>query len=167
LNNYELHSQIAPFDTWAAGEELFKDIDHEDDILDRDFRPFAEECDQLKGIQVFTGVDDAWGGFAAQYIDTLRDEFGKTNIWLWGTQDDAVHDVRKRTLFSLNKARSIAEIAPQINAYIPLTATRQQLPSYCNLHAGSEWYSTALLASVVESVTLPSRLKEYKSRGND
>lgn len=167
LNNYELHSQIAPFDTWAAGEELFKEIDHEDDILDRDFRPFAEECDQLKGIQIFTGVDDAWGGFAARYVDTLRDEFGKTGIWLWGTQDDGTHEMRKRTLLSLNKARSIAEISPQISAYTPLTVNRRHLPQYCNTRTGSEWYSTALLASAIETITLPSRLKEYRTRGID
>ncbi|KAI5290092.1 mtDNA inheritance, partitioning of the mitochondrial organelle [Ascosphaera aggregata] len=165
LNSYELHSQIAPFDSWTAGEELFKEIDSEEDILDRDFRPFVEECDQLNGIQVFAGIDDAWGGFTARYIDSLRDEFGKTGIWVWGTQDDAVYEARKRIALSLNKARSIAELSLQTNAYIPLSVNHQLLPAYCNLCPSSEWYSSALLASAVECVTLPTRLKQYGDLG--
>ena len=87
LNEYDLNSQLMPFENWNAGQDLFKDLDKEFDLLDRDMRPFAEECDQLAGIQIFTTVDDAWGGFSSSYIDLLRDEYGKTSIWLWGVED--------------------------------------------------------------------------------
>lgn len=87
LNEYELTSQLMPFESWNAGQDLFNDLDKEFDLLDRDMRPFAEECDQLAGIQIFTSVDDAWGGFSSSYIDLLRDEYGKTSIWLWGVED--------------------------------------------------------------------------------
>jgi len=78
-----------PFEDWAVGEDLFKELDKEHDLLDRDIRPFAEECDQLRAIQVFTGTDDAWGGFAARYVDKLKDEFGKQGIWVWGLGEGA------------------------------------------------------------------------------
>lgn len=87
LNEYELNSQLMPFEIWSNGEELFESLDKEFDLLDRDVRPFAEECDQMQGFQVFSGVDDAWGGFAAKYLDNLRDEYGKTSIWVWGIED--------------------------------------------------------------------------------
>jgi hypothetical protein len=77
-----------PFENWDAGEELFNSLDKEHDLLDRDLRPFAEEADHMQGIQLLSGIDDAWGGFAARYMDRLRDEFGKTTIWLWGLEDD-------------------------------------------------------------------------------
>lgn len=86
LNEYELNSQTMPFESWAAGQELFQNLDKEVDLLDRDLRPFAEECDQLQGLQVFSGTDNAWGGFSASYLDNLRDEFGKTSIWVWGLE---------------------------------------------------------------------------------
>lgn len=89
LNEYELNSHIMPFEDWNIGEELFNDLDKEHDLLDRDVRPFAEECDQLRALQLFSGTDDAWGGFAARYIDRLRDEYGKKSIWLWGLEDGA------------------------------------------------------------------------------
>ncbi len=55
--------------------------------MDRDLRPFVEEADQMQGIQIMTTIDDAWGGFAARYIEQLRDEYGKLPIWTWGLQD--------------------------------------------------------------------------------
>lgn len=89
LNDYELHSRAMPFEDWDVGEELFNNLDKEHDLFDRDVRPFAEECDQLRALQVFTGSDDAWGGFAARYIDRLRDEFGTKSIWTWALEDGA------------------------------------------------------------------------------
>lgn len=87
LNDYELNSSLMPFEKWDVGEELFKSLDKEHDLLDRDLRPFAEEADHMQGMQIMTGLDDAWGGFAAQYLDRIRDEYGKTTVWIWGIED--------------------------------------------------------------------------------
>jgi len=76
-----------PFENWSAGEELFNSLDKEHDLLDRDLRPFAEEADQMQAIQLMAGIDDAWGGFASRYMDRLRDEYGKTTVWVWGLED--------------------------------------------------------------------------------
>lgn len=89
LNDYELNSQLMPFENWSTGEDLFQNLDREQDLIDRDIRPFVEECDQMQGFQMITGVDDAWGGFAAKYLDNLRDEYGKTSIWIWGVEDQS------------------------------------------------------------------------------
>ena len=39
LNEYDLNSQTMPFEDWNVGEELFKDLDKEHDLLDRDSLP--------------------------------------------------------------------------------------------------------------------------------
>ncbi|KAH0032947.1 tubulin nucleotide-binding domain-like protein, partial [Aureobasidium melanogenum] len=65
LQEYELNSALMPFERWATGEDLFDSLDKEHDLLDRDLRPFLEECDQLQAIQMITSADDAWGGFTA------------------------------------------------------------------------------------------------------
>ena len=41
----------------------------------------------MQGIQLMASFDDAWGGFASDYIERLRDEYGKTAIWVWGLED--------------------------------------------------------------------------------
>jgi hypothetical protein len=76
-----------PFESWNVGDELFNSLDKEHDLLDRDLRPFAEESDHMQGIQVIASVDNAWGGFAARYMDRIRDEYGKTAVYVWGLED--------------------------------------------------------------------------------
>ena len=87
LNEYELNSQTMPFEDWNVGEELFHTLDKEHDLIDRDVRPLLEECDHLRALQLFSGSDDAWGGFAARYIERLKDEYGKKSIWVWAIED--------------------------------------------------------------------------------
>jgi Tubulin domain len=87
LNEFELGSSLMPFEKWNIGEDLFSSLDKEHDVLDRDLRPFVEEADQMQAIQLIASVDDAWGGFAARYVDRLRDEYGKTTLWIWGLED--------------------------------------------------------------------------------
>ena len=87
LNEYELGSSLMHFEKWSVGEDLFSSLDKEHDLLDRDLRLFVEEADQMQAIQLMTSVDDAWGSFACRYIDRLRDEYGKTAIWIWGLED--------------------------------------------------------------------------------
>ncbi|KAK5149134.1 mtDNA inheritance, partitioning of the mitochondrial organelle, partial [Oleoguttula sp. CCFEE 6159] len=52
LHEYELNSVLLPFERWETGEELFANLDKEHDLLDRDLRPFLEECDQLQALQI-------------------------------------------------------------------------------------------------------------------
>jgi hypothetical protein len=80
-------AEVAPLDQWSVGEELFKTEDQEHDLLDRDTRPFVEECDQLQGFQVLAGADDAWAAFAGRYVERLKDEYGRKSIWAWGSED--------------------------------------------------------------------------------
>ncbi|KAK6605849.1 misato Segment II myosin-like domain-containing protein [Botrytis cinerea] len=160
LNEYELNSSLMPFENWDAGEELFSSLDKEHDLLDRDLRPFAEEADHMQGIQIMGGIDDAWGGFAARYMDRLRDEYGKTTIWFWGLEDNIKgYPKEKRFLKLSNTAKSISEIIPQTSLFIPMTIPSTHLPSYVKLDASSSWEVSGLLSSAMESMTLPSRLK--------
>lgn len=86
LMEYELDSTLQPFAQFDLGVDLYKQLDREHDLLDRDFRLFAEECDQIQGIQMITSADDGWAGFASKYIEDLHDEFGKVPIVVWGVE---------------------------------------------------------------------------------
>jgi Tubulin domain len=91
-----LTATLAPLRSWTSGAELFESEDREHDVLDRDFRHFAEECDQMQGIVMVASIDDAWGGFAARYAERLRDEIGKGVLWVWGL-DGTLGDDESRT----------------------------------------------------------------------
>ncbi|KAE8380635.1 tubulin domain-containing protein [Aspergillus bertholletiae] len=161
LNDYELNSKIMPFEDWSVGEDLFSDLDKEHDLLDRDVRPFAEECDQLRAIQLFTGSDDAWGGFSARYVDRLRDEFGKKSIWIWAIEGGSKVPRQTQLKRDMNKARTIYSISPQSSLYTPIIDPPSHIPGKVYFDPQSEWQTTALISSAMESITLPTRLRQF------
>ncbi|KAI1326001.1 tubulin domain-containing protein [Xylariaceae sp. FL0255] len=160
LNEFELNSTLMPFEKWHMGEELFATLDKEHDLLDRDLRPFVEEADQMQGIQIMSGIDDAWGGFAAKYVERIRDEYGKTPVWVFGAQEPVRGLPREKRLLKLvNKARTLAELSSQASLVVPLSMPETTLPSSLSLDPSSPWHVSALFAAAIESTTLYSRLK--------
>ncbi|KAI4255621.1 MAG: hypothetical protein L6R42_006637 [Xanthoria sp. 1 TBL-2021] len=159
INDYELGSTIVPFEKWDCGEELFSKLDKDHDLLDRDIRPWAEECDQMQAIQAFASADDAWGGFASRYVESLRDEYGKTPLWFWGLEEQAGQGRRaKQSIRTVNIAQSLQAISTLASMYIPL-AVPSYAPAYIGLDLSSQWHVSGLMSMAVESVTLPSRQK--------
>ncbi|OCL03467.1 protein DML1 [Glonium stellatum] len=162
LSEFEVGDTLMPFERWEVGAELFGTLDAEFDLLDRDLRPFVEECDGLQGLQIVTGVDDAWGGWAARWVERLRDEFGKLGIWVWGTggQGSGAGAVREKRLQQLvNTARSLHDIPEQASVYIPVSNSPLKTPPYLSMSLSSQWHTSAMQAVALESMTLPSRLK--------
>lgn len=159
LNEYELNSSLMPFEQWQKGEELFANLDREHDLLDRDLRPFLEECDQLQAIQVLTGIDDAWGGFASKYLDRVADELGKGCRWVFGLQDTQRHARERQALQLANVAQSIYAIDSSASMHVPLASIPTSLPPYVSLDGSSRWHTSALAAAAMESMTLPTRLR--------
>lgn len=159
LNEYELNSSLMPFERFQTGEELFANLDREHDLLDRDLRPFLEECDQLQGIQVFTSTDDAWGGFTSRYLERISDELGKGCRWVFGLQDTQRTSRERRAMQLANTAQSLYGIDPSASMHIPLSSLPSSLPDYMSVAGASKWNTSALQAAAAESMTLPTRLR--------
>lgn len=165
INDYELGSTIVPFERWDSGEELYSKLDKDHDLLDRDIRPWAEECDQMQAIQIFGSADDAWGGFSSKYIESLRDEYGKIPLWFWGLEEQASQGQRaKQLLRTVNTAQSLQAISTLASMYVPL-AVPSYVPPYLRLDRSSQWYISGVLSMALESMTLPSRQKPSGVRG--
>lgn len=163
LHDFELNSTIQPFERHYMGAELFDSIDKENDIVDRDFRPFAEECDRMEGIQVYATLDDAWGGFSSKYLEALRDEFPKTCIWLWGLQSPVAGLTReKRQLRQLNVAHALVHSGSSASMIAPLRVPERELPSNTDIDPSSQWNVSALFATAVDSALLEYR---FAARG--
>ncbi|RSL59135.1 DML1-like protein [Fusarium duplospermum] len=159
LYDFELNSTTMPFERFSMGTELFSVLDKEHELVDRDFRPFAEECDRLQGIQVFTTIDDAWGGFSSSYLESLRDEFPKSCIWTWGLQSPLLDIPRaKRQLRLANLAHSVEQLCTQASTLVPLALPEHDLSAGVSMDRRSTWHTSALMAAGIETATLPSRL---------
>ena len=64
----------------------------------------------------------------------------------------------------VNKAKSLTEIYKQTSLLVPLALPQQSLPHAISLDASSAWHTSALISAAIESVTLPSRLKDLTNR---
>lgn len=95
--------------------------DQEHELLDRDLRPFVEECDQMQGFQVITGADDAWAGFASKYLEGLRDGFGRKSVWVLGLEE-----ARPAGRVSLTMVRCFVMIAKFIHRLGETSSTAHQ-----------------------------------------
>lgn len=162
LNEYEVNSSLMPFERYATGEDLFADLDREHDLLDRDLRPFLEECDHFQGLQIFSSTDDAWGGFTAKYLERVGDELGKCSRWVFALEEGKQVSRERRMLQLSNAAQSMHSVVPHASVYIPLSTLPTKLPSNITIDASSRWHTSALQAAVVESLTLPARLKDHE-----
>ena len=163
LNEYEVNSSLMPFEKWQTGEDLFSSLDREHDLLDRDIRPFLEECDQIQCLQVVSSIDDAWGGFTARYLERISDELGKGCRWVFGLNDTAPTARERRMLRAANMAQSLYSLNTSASVLVPLSSSLTTLPSYISFDATSPWHSAALQAVLVESITLPTRLRSSES----
>ena len=163
LNEYELNSQLMPFEKWQTGEELFANLDREHDLLDRDLRPFLEECDQLQALQIFAGIDDAWGGFTARYLERISDELGKGCRWVFGLQNGQQSTRERQMLRLANTAQSICGIDSSASVHIPISSVPISSPGYLSFEASSPWHTSALEAAFVESIIVPARLRSSES----
>lgn len=164
LYDFELNSTTMPFERFSMGTELFSMLDREHDLADRDFRPFAEECDRMQGIQVFTTIDDAWGGFTSSYLESLRDDFPKTTIWTWGLQSPLLDISRaKRQLRLVNTALSIEQLCTQSTTVVPLALPEEDMTTSVSMDRRSPWHTSALMAAAIETATLSSRLTQGSS----
>lgn len=160
LHEYEVNSSLLPFERFATGEELFANLDREHDLLDRDLRPFLEECDHFQGLQIFSSTDDAWGGFTARYLERVADELGKCSRWVFASEEGKSATRERRMLQLANSAQSLNSVVPLSSLYIPLSTLPSVLPKNLTLDASSRWHTSALQAMIVESLTLPARLKD-------
>jgi hypothetical protein len=183
LSEFDVNDTLMPFEKWHVGMELFEKLEREVDLVDRDLRPFVEECDGLQGLQIFTGIDDAWGGWASGWIERLRDEYGKLSIWMWGLGDQggststprvcmaaqrssSVNERQERRLQQIeNSSRSLHVLAEQSSVYVPMSNTPSKAPSYLSIDSSSPWHIGALQAIALETVTISSRLRSSHGRG--
>ncbi|KAF2124767.1 mtDNA inheritance protein dml1, partial [Dothidotthia symphoricarpi CBS 119687] len=162
LSEFDVNDQLMPFESWEVGMDLFEKLEREVDLVDRDLRPFVEECDGIQGLQIFTGVDDAWGGWTSGWIERLRDEYGKLSIWTWGLGDQGANTTvprEKRLQQVVNAARSLHALAEHSSVYVPISNKPSKLARYLSMDATSPWHIGALQVMGVESMTISSRLK--------
>ncbi|ORY51998.1 tubulin nucleotide-binding domain-like protein [Rhizoclosmatium globosum] len=163
IPSYSHDDSISPFAIYNQGSDLWtSNHDLQDDILENRIRFFLEECDSPQGIQVLADVGDAFSGFTARCLESLREDVGKLCITVYGVSDgdDGVVD----SVRGINESLAMAQISEFASLYVPV---RKPTGLYRNSNLGgfgvksslqSRYHWTACLAASIDSLTLPMRL---------
>jgi len=65
----------------------------------------------------------------------------------------------RRATQVVNEARALTEISTLATMYIPVLSSPRKLPPYMTLEQRHPWHTSAVQALVMESLTLPARLR--------
>ncbi|KAJ3072592.1 Protein misato 1 [Podochytrium sp. JEL0797] len=164
-SNYSHGDTQAPFAVFNQGTDLWAE-DHalQDDILENRIRFFLEECDNPQGIQVLADVSNAFSGFTASCLESLREDVGKMCITVFGISDDC--DGIPEPVRKMNESLAMSHISDLASLYVPVGK-----PADGRLYRGSDfggfgvksllqsrYHWTACLAAAIDTITLPMRL---------
>ncbi|ODQ65684.1 hypothetical protein NADFUDRAFT_82674 [Nadsonia fulvescens var. elongata DSM 6958] len=100
-----------------------------------------------------TDVDSAWGGFTADILINLRDEFlPKTTIFLWGLYNDETVNLTRRD--ELSRIRSTVELTQLSSLFIPISTPSLPVNFGFKFEKNSSWHVGAMQNIALESFSL-------------
>ncbi|KAJ1562357.1 Protein misato 1 [Nowakowskiella sp. JEL0078] len=139
------------FMLFNQGEELMDEPEFDSDVMEDRIRYFAEECNSLQGINIFSDISNGFSGLTSKIVESFYDDNPKATLTvygLWGFQ--APFDENgKSKLGKLTQHKSLM--------YIPLfNVTEGKL----NLTKNTAYHTSAYLAAAIETITIPMRLKK-------
>ncbi|KIJ36380.1 hypothetical protein M422DRAFT_232636 [Sphaerobolus stellatus SS14] len=160
---------------WQRGAERYKELDDDAAIMDNVFRLFAEECDQLQGLQISLDAP-SMGAFTIQLLTQIRDEYAKLPILSFCSLSPfdpsrIELDETAACISALNDVLTLHELASLTSVTVPLqhpsTWKRGLWSSHINADFRKQYHSSAVLSAHIESATLPLRLKATMPSSSD
>ncbi|KAL5498285.1 DML1 [Sanghuangporus vaninii] len=152
---------------WNHGKNVFERYNLDASLDEGSLRKFIEESNHSQGFQV-SFDNNSFGGFTVRLLESIRDDFPKIPILIFpvlsGVDPSKVdfEDVRMRKA-SLQDAVclcSLNELETQsIPVQSPLFWRFRKWSELLNLENSNTYQSSALLSALIESATLPLRIK--------
>ncbi|KAG7192553.1 mtDNA inheritance, partitioning of the mitochondrial organelle [Scheffersomyces spartinae] len=152
------HFHNKKYSLYNQGVEEFEE--NPDEGLEN-FRKLLENVDSFQGVNLFTELDSAWGGFTHELIVQLRDEYFNSNskkqIWCWSLSS-ATYKPKLNHL--LSRIQTFIELAMSSSVFIPLNVDTNSL-MLSNLDSISPWQVSSTYAIIINSLwDLNSKLKD-------
>ncbi|KAK3827488.1 MAG: tubulin domain-containing protein [Benniella sp.] len=168
ISGYLMGSDFMPFDVFSYGRTAFLETEKELDSYDDNFRLFAEECDQLQGIQVLADVLNGWGGFASSYLERLREDFPKSTVITYGLGDDEMgkrETMKDKQVLAVNETLAMTHLSKLSSLYVPVQAPNQSMLALkgwsknIRMDPSNRYHTSAFISAGVDSALLPCRLR--------
>jgi len=151
------------FDNYGTAREVVSEWSQMEELSER-LRFFVEECDHIQGIQFI--VDDS-GGFssvAAQYLESIADDYTNTPVLLYCVRDPVSHgsprNQRETVIRSLHDAVSFSKLSSSCNLIVPMgLASLSYLSPLLSIKDEKYFHSSAICAAAIHSLSVPFRLQ--------
>ena len=178
LEEYQHDNPLKPFDAFGLGVTTWREDGVGEEIEDK-LRSFAEEADNLQGFQVLSDNFDAFGGLGGSLVELLADEYSTKSAISFATSPATYsrHSVQENSARFLNTVLTTAahcggdSTSMSVLTPLSLAADTFVLPGMeprrfgrLDYSGGSHYHTSAILATALESVTLPWRSSSKKSR---
>ncbi|KAI8326076.1 tubulin nucleotide-binding domain-like protein [Martensiomyces pterosporus] len=131
VSGVEHGNSLGEMNTFHEGVNVFEGENSKEDVIEGDFRHFAEECDHIQGFQVLA---DAYGGFAGYsmaFISQIRDEYPKSSILLYSignTKAEAMDDAR-----GMDASINFAANVDNVSMFVPMSVPSEIAKLYPNV----------------------------------
>lgn len=160
LPNITLES---PVDIWDPDFMGTEEMERYTDRL----RTTFEDCDQLEGLQVFVDCDTIFGALVGKILNEIRDELGSVKniafpIFSIGGPSIGQTAVDTHRIRGINRAMTLSALHHSSAVVMPLDPTnwraKTSFPHLESLQLQNPYHVGALLASTIDSVSLPYRM---------
>ncbi|QRG40848.1 hypothetical protein FDK38_005340 [Candidozyma auris] len=156
---FHKHFERLKFNTFNIGSAEYKQYE---DQVDDAFRKLLESSDNIQGINIFSELDNAWGGFSSEMLIQLRDEYfnngvsSKYNIWCYGISSPELPKSQ-----TLTRIRSFIELSKSSSLLFPLGLDASSSLLTDSFRNNSKWHREAVHAFFVNSIwSLCNRMKD-------
>lgn len=150
------------FNNYGIGRDAYSSGRGEE-ICER-LRFFIEECDHIQGIQYVVDDSGGFSGVAAEFLEAMADEYTNIPVLLYTVRNptsDTHIGSRKQTIsHHIQDAVSFSRLSSFCKLIVPLGSPSLSRNSrYLCIKDKKPYYSSAVYASALHSVTLPFRKK--------
>ncbi|XP_068778451.1 protein misato homolog 1 isoform X2 [Struthio camelus] len=166
IHQYNHDGDSGRLEAFGQGESLVQDPVCLEELEDR-LHFFVEECDYLQGFQVLCDLHNGFSGVGAKVTELLHDEYCGRGILTWGLTPVMHKTGREKDFYRLmNTALGIVHLSSQSSLFCPLSLSgslgiKSEPPitfPYINYDASLNYHSSAILAAVLDTLTVPYRL---------
>ncbi|KAG2361555.1 Misato segment II tubulin-like domain-containing protein [Suillus spraguei] len=154
---------------WSVGQDLFRRYNEDTELMEGAFRLLVENCDNFQGLQMMHDTS-TFGGFSHAFLTSFRDEFIKASTlnfsFLSGADPnhagpDNFLDAKRiiNDALCLQSLHQLSDITFPILNPSRWSALESRLSQGLAYDKNSLYHTSAVISSLVETATLPLRLK--------
>uniref|UniRef100_A0A8C8Z6X2 Protein misato homolog 1 n=1 Tax=Prolemur simus TaxID=1328070 RepID=A0A8C8Z6X2_PROSS len=168
IQKYNHDGEAGRLEAFGQGESVLKEPRYLEELEDR-LHFYVEECDFLQGFQILCDLHDGFSGVGAKAAELLQDEYSGRGIITWGLLPGPynLEEPQKNIYRLLNTAFGLVHLTAYSSLVCPLSLSgslglRPEPPvkfPYLHYDATLPYHCSAILATALDTVTVPYRLR--------